>query len=95
MKYRIKYALGGGFGGVENANWEVIEAENIEEAEDIAYNYARYEYESYEGLHGLRSISDIMEEDDYDEDIAIEIYNEEVESWVEYKVEPVIEGEEK
>ena len=93
MDYRIKYALGGGFGGVENADWEVIEAENLKEAEEIAYEYARYEYESYEGLHGIRSISDIMEEDDCDEDVAIEIYNEEVESWIECKVEPIIKGE--
>ena len=80
----VGYGLAGGFGGIRD--YEVIEADNLEEAEKIAYELACEEYERYVGLYGLREIEQIMEEDeieDYDE--AELIYNEERESWLDYK----------
>lgn len=88
-KFRIRGALGGGFGGCKNQEWEVIEAENEEAACDQAYQLAVDEYERYEGLHGLQTIDDIMEEYVCDEQEAEEIYIEERESWLDYEVEEV------
>ena len=76
-------------------NEEVISAKNYNEAEEYAYNCAKEEYRSYEGYHGIRSFSDILEEefgvkiedaeDFYDE--ADSIYNQEIEDTISYSVE--------
>lgn len=88
-EFRIRYALGGGFGGTRHKDWETIEAENEEEASNIAWECACNEYESYSGMYGLRSVDQIMEEDEVDEKEAEEIYNNERESWLDYEVEEV------
>ena len=84
--YIIGYGLSGGFGGAQN--FEVIDAQSLEDAENQAYEMACEEYERYSGSNGLRSHSEIMEEDEVDEDDAEEIYNEERESWLDYKAKP-------
>lgn len=84
--YIIGWGLSGGFGGIQN--YEVIKADSLEEADKDAYQRAIDEYESYSGLHGLRSISDIMEEDGVDSDEAEDIYNEEREDWLDYSSKP-------
>lgn len=85
--YIIGYGLGGGFGG--QRNFEVIEADNEEQAEKVAYESACEEYESYVGMYGLRDISQIMEEEEVeDEDEALQIFEEERESWLDYSVKP-------
>lgn len=85
-KWFISYGLGGGFGGADN--FEVIEAESEDEARLYAWQMACEDYEQYVGLHGLRTIGEIMEEDDVDEEEAEQIYNEEKESWLDYSAEP-------
>jgi hypothetical protein len=82
MKFLITY-------GVLSENEEVIDAASISDAEGIAYQYAIEDYESYEGLHGIRSIEDIIEEEQVDEEEATEIYREEVESTIMYSAERV------
>lgn len=90
-KYKISYGLGGGFGGATEDD-EIYEFENEEEAMRFAWEKACEEYESYAGLYGLRSVEEIMEEDDIDdEDVAWEVYREERESWLDYKVEEINE----
>jgi hypothetical protein len=89
MKFKIKYGLGGGFGGCDNMEWEYIDADNLNEALDEAYDNACNEYEMYNGMHGLRSVDDIMEEEDCDEDTAEEIWTEERESWLSYRAEQI------
>ncbi len=88
MKFKITYGLGGGFNDIRD---EVIEAPNIDKANVVAYDMAVEVFQEYEGLHGLRTIQDIMDEEDVDEDEAEEIYREEMESWLDYGAEPVIE----
>ena len=84
--WAIFAGLGGGFGG---ANFlEVVKDCTREDAEQLAYQSAIQEYESYEGLHGLRTVDEIMEEDELDEESAEETRNEEMESWLDYWVEP-------
>lgn len=83
-KWAIYAGLGGGFGG---ANFSRFYTGTREEAESEAWQDAVEEYEQYSGLHGLRSISDIMEEDGVDEEDAITTYEEERESWLDYHVE--------
>lgn len=89
MKFRIRYALGGGFGGCENKDWEEIEAEDLDEANTIAWQNACEEYDSYLGMHGIRDIDEIMEEDDCDEEEAEAERNEDRESWIEYEAEEI------
>lgn len=80
--YIIKYGLGGGFGGANN--YEVIQTEDLEDAEKWAYENACDEYDSYSGMHGLRSEDEIIKEEDCDEEEARYIYEEEREGWLEY-----------
>lgn len=90
MKYLIIYSCGCG------EEEEVIEASSQEEADACAYNAARENYESFEGLHGIRSMGDIAEEDfdvsldevDTESTLYADIeiaYNEEVESQISYE----------
>ena len=60
MKY---FKIGYGCGCGDNEDY--ITAESLKEADDIAYDAAKEEYEMFEGLHGIRGM----------EDIAIEDYN--------------------
>ena len=79
----IGYGLGGGFGG--SRNFEVVQVDNQDEAEQYAFESACEEYDRYAGMHGLRSVGQIMTEEGIeDEDEAQEIYNEERESWLTY-----------
>jgi hypothetical protein len=83
--YIIGFGLGGGFGGIHN--YEVIKASTKDEASTEAWKRACDEYEQYSGMHGLRTIEDIMDEDGLeDESEAEDVYNEERESWLDYEV---------
>ncbi len=83
----IGYGLSGGFGGIQN--YEVVDASSQNAAERQAWDKACETYESYVGMHGLREISEIMEEDGIDdEDEAEQAYSEEREGWIEYYAEP-------
>lgn len=86
-KYRIFAGLGGGFGGA-NEEGE-YEFKDEEAALEYAYERACEAYDMYAGLHGLRSVADIMEEDDCDGEYAEDVYNEERENWLDYYVEEV------
>ena len=89
MKYLVKYALSGGFGGCEMVNGEVLDFDSLKNAERYAYECACEEYDSYAGSHGLRDIDNIMDEDEVNEDEAYEIYNEDREGWIDYLVEEI------
>lgn len=88
-RFRIRYGLSGGFGGCEMQDWEEIEADNLEEANNIAWEKACEEYDSYLGMHGIRDIDEIMDEDEVDEDEAEEILNEDREGWIDYEAEEI------
>lgn len=83
--YHIKYGLSGSFNAEAN-DWEEVEASSRNEAEGLAYDYACEEYETYEGMYGLRTVEDIMKEEGYDEDIAYDVYLEERADWLYYEV---------
>jgi len=87
--FRIKYAIAGGFGGLDNADWETLEwCNNIKDAYNYAEECAKDLYESYGGMHGLESWEDIREEyPDYDEKDIDDLYNEAMDSWIEYVAE--------
>ena len=82
----MRYGLGGSFGGCENCEWEECDATTEDEAYKEAWRRACEEYESYEGLYGLRTIEDIMEEEECDEEEAGITYSDEMESWIDYEV---------
>ena len=85
-KWKIYAGLGG---GVNSVRYITTVEGTRSEAEEMAYQEAISDYESYEGSGGIRSVEDIMEEDgieDYDE--AHDVYVDERESWLEYYVKP-------
>lgn len=82
--YKIYAGLSGGFGGAHYQYTD--EFDDIEEASVASWEYACEIYENYAELHGLRDISDIMEEENCSEDEAWEYYQEDRESWIEYYV---------
>ena len=88
----IGYGLSGGFGGIRD--YEVIRTIDLEDANKWAYDQACDIYESYSGMHGLSSMSEIMEENDCDEEEAQEIYNDERDSWIESLAVPYSKEEE-
>lgn len=88
-KFEIRYGLSGGFGGCENKDWEVIEAKDESDAIHQAWLLTCEEYDGYAGLHGLRSLDEIMDEEGVDEDDALDIYREERENWLDYEARPV------
>lgn len=84
-KWAIFAGLGGGFGGAEFV--EVFEGTKTQ-AEQYAYDTACDRYESYGGIHGLLSVEDVLEENpEYTEEEAMEEVKEDMESWVDYRVE--------
>ena len=92
--FRIEYGCGCG----ENEEYMIFNSQ--QEANEYAYQAAIDDYESYEGLHGIRSMSEIAEEDfgveldelDYSTAMYIDIettYNDERESQINYGAEEV------
>ena len=94
-QFKVYAGLGGGFGGAKYI--ETVEAATVEEAGHIAYEYAVEEYEGFEGLHGLASYSDIvdnpadygLDEDCEDEELLWEAYEEERSTWLDYYVKEI------
>ena len=91
MKFKIYAGLSGGFGG---ATYQMTEDyASMDEALEDAYNLAVEEYQSYEGMHGIMSWEDCREDleesgFDYDDESVDSRYQEELESWLSYYVEP-------
>lgn len=83
--YDIYAGLSGGFGGAELIE-EQVEFDSLEAAEEYAYQEAKDIYDSYDGLHGLMTVEEIMEEEDLSEDEAYEAWEEQREDWIEYYV---------
>lgn len=82
-EYNIYTGLSGGFGGAKYHS--TILCNNLDEAEEYAWELACQDYEEYCGCHGLRTWEDIaMEEMTYDEDLIGQIYNSEMEYWIDY-----------
>jgi len=86
-KFQIKYGLAGGFGGA--GEWKDCNATTMEQAEEEAMELACEVYESYEGMHGLRTVEEIMEEEELNEEDALQEYEEERDSWLDYEAREV------
>jgi hypothetical protein len=82
--YKIYFGLGGGYGGARYDSTE--EFDNEEEAEEYAYERACETFESYNGLYGLQTVEEIMKEEGVDEEYAEEMWNEQRDNWVDYRV---------
>ena len=87
--YKIKYGLSGGFGGCENGDEQILKCKNEDEANRQGWVLACEYYEQYDGLYGLRSVEQIMEEEEVDNDEALKIWEQEREDWLDYKVEEI------
>lgn len=94
-KYNIYAGLGGSFGGAQYLYTSLFNSK--QEADDEAYIAACEEYESYEGIHGIKDWEDCFikfcEEKGIDDtpenqekyiDIVNELYQDEKENWIEY-----------
>ena len=96
------YKIGSGCGCGDNEDY--IIAKDQKEADTIAYEAAIEDYESFEGLHGIRGMAEIAEEDfgidldelDYNTGDYIDIettYLDERESQLDYWAEEITEKE--
>lgn len=100
--FRIEFGCGCG------DNEEYMEFETVDAADEYAYESAIENYHSYEGFHGVRSITDIAEEMFWDEEDeewdwdslsdeqkaeVEEIYYEEIENSINYCAEEISERE--
>ena len=96
--FKITYGCGCG------ENEEYMEFNSQQEADKAAYQLAIDDYESFEGLHGIRSMREIAEEDfevdldelDFDTADWIDIetaYFDERESQISYSAEEISEEE--
>jgi len=83
--YKVKFGLGGGFGGARES--EILDCESLEEAENAAYLLALEYASQYEGMYGLPNFDEIMEEEGCSEEEATEIYYERLEDWLDYEAE--------
>lgn len=96
MKYAIFAGLSGGFGGATFQYADDFDSKD--EALVTARNMAIGEYESYEGCHGLMNWEDVRDDlresfgEEPGEDDVRERYIEEIESWIDYRVEEYEEG---
>lgn len=99
MKY---FKIGYGCGCGDNEDYLI--AKDQRDADDVAYHMAIEEYESFEGLHGIRGMAEIAEEDfgieldelDYNTGDYIDIettYIDERESQIDYWAEEITEKE--
>lgn len=88
MNYNIYVGLSGGFGGAEYKGTAEFDSE--EEAMQEAYELAVAEYQEYEGRHGILAWDDVADENglnpDEDMDAIDDLYQEEVEYWIDYYV---------
>ena len=76
------------YGTVNEAEMEIVEDEMSEyDANLYAWRQAMEDYENYEGMYGLRTMEEIMEEDELEEEDASQVYEDEKESWLNYWVE--------
>ena len=84
-KFQVKHALGGGYGGTENQEWETVEAKDLEEASMIAYELACEDYESYDP----EPHHEIAEENpEWTEEECNEEWLAHRESWIDYIAQP-------
>ena len=91
MKQYIIFAgLVGSFGGAQEQG--VFTFYDEDEAIEEAYQAACQIYESYEGVQGLRTVQEIMYEEECSMEFAEDVYYEERQNWLDYYVE-LIEGE--
>lgn len=93
MKFKIYYAsgIGGDTVDLDEEPQETRDFKNRDQAIDYAWERACEEYEQYAGLHGIRDIDEIMDDDDVGREEAEGIFNEERESSVEYDAVPVVD----
>jgi len=86
MKFKIYYASGIGGDQIDYGDSppETGNFKNRDEAIEYAWEMACQEYDSYAGLHGIRTPEEIMDDEDVDEKEAEEVYREERENVIEY-----------
>ena len=83
--YKIKYGLGGGFGGARES--EILDFETLEEAQSAAYDMAVEFASMFEGSYGLPDFGEIKEREGCSDEEANAIYYEELENWLDYSAE--------
>lgn len=90
MKFKIYYVSGIGGDQIDmlGGPQEIEDFKSEKEAEEYAWRRACEEYYQYTGST-VRDVEDIMDEEDCDEKEAKEIFIEERENSIDYKVVPV------
>jgi hypothetical protein len=79
--FNIEYGVGGGYNVIHN---EEIEADSLDQANEMAYQYAIEVFDSYSVFDRQDNEGNYETEDDY-----LTAYNESVERWCRYHAEEV------
>lgn len=79
-RFEIRYGLGGGYNVIQT---EIVEVDNLEQAECDAFDAACEMFESYD-VFGEQN-----PDYDYDSEDYAEEYNEERERWISYSARPL------
>ena len=79
-QFEIRYGIGGGYNDMQT---EVIEVDDLQQAERDAYDAACEMFESYDVFGNQNP------DYDYDSEGYQDDYNEERENWIEYSARPV------
>jgi hypothetical protein len=65
-------------------DYGIYSVKSEKDASELAWFLACEQYEYYIGMHGIRDVSDIMEEEECDQENAYEIFKEDREMWIDY-----------
>jgi len=90
-KFKIRYES---TNALEFADWEIIDAASLEDAEHYAWEAACDDLLCYDGLHGTPCEHEIAEDNpDWTDEEVWEAYCDERESWLSYEAHALEDGE--
>lgn len=70
--------------GMGDEDYKIVSARDLDQAMTRAWEEACQTYEGYVGLHGVRTLEEIMQEDHVSENAAEMIFGDERESYLDY-----------
>jgi hypothetical protein len=73
-------------------DYKIVSARNLDEAITEAWVLACETFDGYAGMHGIREIEEIMEEERVSEKDAEMIYQDERESYLDYEAKSITKG---
>ena len=77
---------------LEDQDWQTVDVKDLDAAQVEAWQLACENHDNWEGMHGLCSVDDFMEEDDtLSREDAEQMYRDDRESNINYEARPIEE----